>query len=195
MIPTLADIIVFLFRFLAIILALIGLIILGLSIKKKSLRKSSIILLFITAFFIVASYIIAAYASTRSSSDYEKRCDIDPKTGEEICTVTIPENEGKLKVYNLPEVQQLVKKYGKEHIHIKALDINLVKDIEYIKSIHPNFKEQTGCIIVVHAGNEGYVYQEDKKLNIIYKETMKDFLEKTRGVDSDVMAKFYLSLH
>lgn len=96
---------------------------------------------------------------------------------------------------NTPEVQALIQKYGRNHVHVKALDIKLVEDIEFIRSIHPHFKEETGCIIVAHAGEEGYVYQEDKELNIIYKETIQEFLEKTRNVDSQIMAKFYLSLH
>ncbi len=105
------------------------------------------------------------------------------------------EAEGKVKVVNTPEVQELIKKYGVNNVHIRALDIDLVEDIEFIKQIHPNFKEQTGCIIIVHAGDDGYVYQEDKQLNIIYKETLSEFTEKTKSVAPEIMAKFYLSLH
>lgn len=112
------------------------------------------------------------------------------------CSAPAIEDLGKLNVWKTPEVQTLVKKHG-SHVLIKALDIKLIEDIEYIKKIHPQFKEETGCIIVayVHGGGEGYVYQEDKKLNIIYKETLEEFMEKTSNSDPEVMSKFYLSLH
>lgn len=110
-----------------------------------------------------------------------------------LCIVI--EDKGKINVSHAPEVKALIYKYGKNHVHIMALDIDLIKDINFIKQINPSFKEQTGCIIVVHAGDEGYVYQEDKELNIIYRETIQEFMEKTKNVDPQIMAKFYLSLH
>ena len=119
----------------------------------------------------------------------------DPNNCKPGYPCVVIENEGKIKVSNMPEVQALATKYGWEHVHIKALDIELVKDIEFIKQIHPNFKEQTGCIIVVHAGDEGFVYQEDKELNIIYQEALSEFMQKTRDVSPEIMSKFYLSLH
>jgi hypothetical protein len=106
------------------------------------------------------------------------------------------EDEGKIKVSNTPEVQALAQKYGWPHVHIKAVDIKLIEDIAFVRSIYPNFKEEMGCIIIVHAGeNEGYVYQEDKDLNIIYRESLSEFMKRTSTVDSATIAKFYLSLH
>src|SRR3989344_371705 len=110
-----------------------------------------------------------------------------------ICAVI--ENEGKKIVAATPEIKALATKYGWAHVHISALDIDLIKDIEVIRKLNPNFKEETGCIIVAHAGEEGYVYQENKDLQIIYKEPLKEFLERTQNVDSATMSKFYISLH
>ena len=108
----------------------------------------------------------------------------------------IIENEGKKKVSDTPEVQALAKKYGGyEHVHIGALDIDLVRHTAFIEKIYPNLAGDTGCIIVVHAGDEGYVYRQDKNLNIAYQETLAEFTERTKDIDSEFMAKFYLSLH
>jgi hypothetical protein len=106
------------------------------------------------------------------------------------------EEEGKKTVAKRPEVLALYEKYGR-HVHVKALDIEYVEDLAFLNSIHPRFNEETGCIIFVHAGdtNEGYVYQENKDLEIIYQETLQEFLTHTRAVDPDTMATFYLSLH
>ena len=107
----------------------------------------------------------------------------------------IIEDKGKIKVSERPEVKTLVQKYGKDHVHIKALDIELVKHTAFIERIYPNLSEDTGCIIIAHAGDEGYVYREDKKLNIAYQETLAEFMERTKNIDFEFMSKFYLSLH
>lgn len=107
----------------------------------------------------------------------------------------IIEDKGKIKVSERPEVKALVQKYGKNHVHIEALEIELVKHTAFIEKIYPNLAEDTGCIIIAHAGDEGYVYREDKKLNIAYQETLAEFMERTKNINSEFMSKFYLSLH
>jgi len=108
----------------------------------------------------------------------------------------VEENEGKKKVSDTPEVQALAEKYGGwEHVHIGALDIDLVRHTAFIEKIYPNLAKDTGCIIIAHAGDEGYVYREDKNLNIAYQETLAEFMERTKDFDPEYMAKFYLSLH
>jgi len=107
----------------------------------------------------------------------------------------IIEDKGKIKVSERPEVKALFQKYGKNHVHIKALDIDLVRHTAFIEKIYPNLAEDTGCIIIAHARDEGYVYREDKKLDIAYQETLAEFMERTRNIDSEFMSKFYLSLH
>jgi hypothetical protein len=52
----------------------------------------------------------------------------------------------------------------------------------------------TGCVIVVYAGGEGFVYQEDKDLNVISTETLAEFLKKTEQVPPETMYRFFLSL-
>lgn len=106
------------------------------------------------------------------------------------------EDEGKKKVSDTPEVTALAEKYGGwEHVHIKALDIDLVRHTAFIEKIYPHLADDTGCIIIAHAGDEGYVYREDKNLNIAYQETLTEFMERTKDIDSEFMSKFYLSLH
>ena len=108
----------------------------------------------------------------------------------------IDEDEGKKKVSDTPEVQALAKKYGGwEHVHIGALDIDLVRHTAFIEKIYPNLAKDTGCIIIAHAGDEGYVYREDKNLNIAYQETLAEFMKRTKDFDTEFMVKFYLSLH
>lgn len=107
----------------------------------------------------------------------------------------IIEDKGKVKVSERPEVKALIQKYGKNHVHIKALDIDLVRHTAFIEKIYPSLADETGCIIIAHAGDEGYVYREDKKLNIAYQETLTEFMERTKDIDDEYMAKFYLSLH
>ncbi|MEK7061726.1 MAG: hypothetical protein AAB957_00490 [Patescibacteria group bacterium] len=108
----------------------------------------------------------------------------------------VEEDEGKKKVSDTPEVQALAKKYGGwEHVHIGALDIDLVRHTAFIEKIYPNLAKDTGCIIIAHAGDEGYVYREDKNLNIAYQETLAEFMKRTKDFDTEFMVKFYLSLH
>ncbi len=65
----------------------------------------------------------------------------------------------------------------------------------FIEQIYPSLAHDTGCVIVAHAGDEGYVYRQDKELNIVGRETLAEFMERTKDIDRGVMAKFYLSLH
>lgn len=153
--------------------------------------------LFILIIVLALIVVVAMTALKNQTAPYQRGTpDInDPNNCKPGYPCLVTENEGKIAVSNTPEVQELARKYGWPHVHIKALDIELVKDIEFIKQIEPTFKEQTGCIIIVHAGDEGYVYQEDKELNIIYQERLDEFMEKTKNVSSEIMSKFYLSLH
>ena len=103
------------------------------------------------------------------------------------------EEQGKIDVAKRPEVIALAEKYGWDKVYISALDIKLATDIEFIKQIRPDFEDKTGCIIIVMAGDEGFIYQEDEDLNVIYSETIQEFIEKTKDVDPEIMARFYLS--
>ncbi|OGM33128.1 hypothetical protein A2803_00280 [Candidatus Woesebacteria bacterium RIFCSPHIGHO2_01_FULL_44_21] len=106
------------------------------------------------------------------------------------------EDEGKVTVSERPEVVALAEKYGWDNVHIQALDIDLVSDLVFIKSLRPDFSDELGCVIVVHAGeNEGYVYQENEDLEVIHMETMQEFLNKVKDKDPELLFKFFLSLH
>jgi len=106
------------------------------------------------------------------------------------------EDKGKVKAANTPEAQALADKYGWEHVHVKALAHSALYEEGFIAKIHPQFKGKIGCIIFVHAGdNEGYMFVEDENLDIIYRETIHNFVEKTKNIDSELISKFYLSLH
>jgi len=119
---------------------------------------------------------------------------ISQRVDPDLCFRPI-EEEGKIKVLQTPEVQALVQKYGRQHVHIGALDIDLIRHTAFIEKIYPSLAENTGCIIIAHAGNEGYVYREDKNLNIAYQETLAEFIGRTKDFDPGFLAMFYLSLH
>jgi hypothetical protein len=120
------------------------------------------------------------------------------------------EDAGKRNVEHLPEVEALRQKYGEERLFIKALDRHLVgRETEWhtnhalmkehddlLYAVRPDWDPKiTGCVIVVYAGGEGYVYQEDKDLNVIGTETLAEFLEHTKNVSPEMMYRFFLSLH
>ncbi len=158
-------------------------------------RKWLIIILVVLVVLIATgAFVFWKYQQNRyfGGGDY----DFGPNNCKPGYPCTVIENEGKKKVSDTPEVQALAKKYGGwEHVHIGALDIDLVRHTAFIEKIYPNLAEDTGCIIIVHAGDEGYVYRQDKKLNIAYQETLTEFIERTKNIDSEFMSKFYLSLH
>ena len=122
----------------------------------------------------------------------------------------IEEDAGKENVKHLPEVEALRKKYGEDRLFINALDRHLIgHEAEWhtnhaammehdalLYSVRPDWDPKiTGCVIVVYAGGEGYVYQEDKSLKVIGTETLAQFLEKTKNAPPALMYRFFLSFH
>jgi hypothetical protein len=160
-------------------------------ILKKIVKLKWLLIILIALAILVGAIVFSKYRQTFYTSD--------PVFSTNNCRpgypCTVIENEGKIKVSNTPEVRALAEKYGWEHVHIKALDIDLVRHTAFIEEIYPNLAEDTGCIIIAHAGDKGYVYREDKSLNIAYQETLAEFMERTKDFDSEFMSKFYLSLH
>jgi len=161
---------------------------------KKPVKIIFIVLVSIMGFLVLAYAALAVYVKYINPPPLYPDYDCIPSV-DEGCWVI--EDEGKKKVVERPEIQALIEKYGKNNIHVKAVDIDLVQDIEFIQQIHPSFQEETGCVIVVHTGstNEGFVYQEDKDLNVIYMLLLSEFIEQTKNVDYETMSTFYLSLH
>jgi len=107
----------------------------------------------------------------------------------------IIEDKGKVTAAKTKEALALMKKYGRENVSIKALEIHLAHDQSYIKSLNPSYKDEIGCIIVVKAGNEGYVMYEEKNLRVVYIETLEEFRENTKNANSELVEQFYNSLH
>lgn len=106
------------------------------------------------------------------------------------------EDKGKISVEKRPEVVALAEKYGWDHVHILAMDIKLVSDLEFIRELRPDFAQELGCVIVVHAGeNDGYVYQENMNLEVVRMETMSEFVASVKDRDPELLFKFFLSLH
>lgn len=105
------------------------------------------------------------------------------------------EDEGKKNVAEREDVKLLAEKYSWEHMHIKALDIHLAHDYDFLKILFPEFKKgDIGCIILVLAGDEGFVFIENEELEIIGQESLSSFVDRTKTIDFEIMAKFYLSL-
>lgn len=105
------------------------------------------------------------------------------------------EDKGKVTAAKTKEALALMKKYGRENVSIKALDIHLAHDQNYISALNPNFEGETGCIILVRAGIEGYIMQEEKNLKVIHIETLEEFKENTKNTNPQVLDQFYNSLH
>jgi len=105
------------------------------------------------------------------------------------------EDKGKVTAAKTKEALALMKKYGRENVSIRALEIHLAHDHSYIKSLNPSYKGEIGCIIVVKAGNEGYVMYEEKNLRVVYIETLEEFKENTKNANSELVEQFYNSLH
>ena len=125
----------------------------------------------------------------------------------------IIEDAGKKIVMKQPEVRDLISKYGEEHVFVKALDRHIIGEEwhsdhsemdQLSRSSHDDLlsmvlkpglsRNEIGCVIVVYGMGEGFVYWEDKDLNIVDSETLAEFQEHTANVSSDAMSRFYLSL-
>lgn len=136
------------------------------------------------------------YSCTMTStppSNYPFMDDCDRELGRPCIMI---EDKGKLKVTKRSEVLALYKKYGRKQVLIDAVDIDKVKDKDFIAQMGLDSVGGIGCIIVVRAGSEGYVYLEDvNELNIIHSETLLQFQDRTRQVNPAIIKSFYSSLH
>jgi hypothetical protein len=115
------------------------------------------------------------------------------------------EEEGIQLIKSYPEYAQLVSKYDQEHVTVTALDRHQ-HDIDYTDSGHkefktefmqkidPNFRETSGCILVLRAYDEGYVYQLDGEFNLVHKVPIDVFEKQSEKVDPETMEWFYNSL-
>lgn len=106
----------------------------------------------------------------------------------------VPEDAGKKTATRTEEYGLLVEMYGKEAVSLQALKLQLAHDIGFIRQLDPEFRDEPGCIIVARAGSVGYVFQEEKSLNVVYTQTLEEFQGKTAGADPAVRDLFWSSL-
>ena len=106
----------------------------------------------------------------------------------------VPEDAGKKTATRTEEYSSLVEKYGKEAVSVQALKLELAHDIGFIRQLDPGFRDDPGCIIVARAGSVGYVFQEEKSLNVVYTPTLEEFQGKTADADPAVRELFWSSL-
>jgi len=106
----------------------------------------------------------------------------------------VPEDAGKKTATRTEEYSSLVEKYGKEAVSVQALKLELAHDIGFIRRLDPEFRNEPGCIIVARAGRVGYVFQEEKSLNVVYTQTLEEFQSKTASADPAVLELFWSSL-
>ena len=105
------------------------------------------------------------------------------------------EDKGKVTASKTPEIRALMGKYGRENLTFQALEIHLAHDTEYVKKLYPSYHGHIGCIIVVTAGDEGYVMFERENLEVEYAQTLEEFKQATASVPPEILDQFYASLH
>ena len=122
---------------------------------------------------------------------------IDANTGRVIRVsnwALIVEEEGVLLIKDTQEYQSLVEKYGAGGVSVKAVNLHEPSEAAFLREISLGFLSEPGCIIVLKAGDEGYVYQLDEEVNIVFRLTLSEFEAGARSVDALTMERFYGSL-
>jgi hypothetical protein len=119
--------------------------------------------------------------------------------------ILIPEEEGIDDIKATSTYQDFAAKHGEENIEILALD-RQDEAVEYhdedhkefksafMQEIDPQFRPTSGCIILVQADGEGYVFQQDAAFNVVHTVTLQEFQEGAENVDQETMDWFYRSL-
>lgn len=163
-------------------------------IKSRILKTLAFSILYVVVSAGLFSIYINAYDSYfqpyyPSYTDYD---DCVKNIGEPCIMI---EDKGKVTASKTPEIRDLMKKYGREKLTFQALDIALAHDMEYVKTLYPSYQGHIGCIIVVTAGNEGYVMFERENLEVEYIQTLEEFKQATATAPSEILDQFYASLH
>ena len=105
------------------------------------------------------------------------------------------EDEGILGIKRTQEYQALADKYGSDQVSVKAVNLHGEDEAAFLRIISDGFLMEPGCIIVLKAGKkDGYVYQLDEEIEVIYRITLAQFQEGARNVDPRTMENFYSSL-
>ena len=153
--------------------------------KRKTLVTSIIVSMIFVVVFLV-------FFNNKSDiiSENSNQSTVDPN----IPQVVI-EEEGVLLIKNTQEYKTLIDEYGEDIVSVKAVNLLDVKDTLFLKEIDNNFKQSPGCIIVLeYENNQGYVYQLDEELNIVYRMNLLDFVESANKVNSQIMEELDKSL-
>ena len=145
-------------------------------------------------------YVWSVMGSAQASSDVTSGTTvlIDADTGRVIdfsSWSVIVEEEGVLLIKETQEYESLVREYGSDRVSAKAVNLHEDSEIAFLKEIDPGFAIEPGCIIVLEGGDgEGYVYQLDEDVSIVFRMTLPAFEEGARNVDASTMERFYGSL-
>lgn len=107
----------------------------------------------------------------------------------------VEEEQGILLIKETQEYKTLIEQYGQDIVSVKAVNLLDVGDTLFLQNIDKGFEQNPGCIIVLeYKNNEGYVYQLDEDLNIIYQMNFAEFVESANRFDPDVLEDFIKSL-
>jgi len=108
---------------------------------------------------------------------------------------SVVEEEGVLLIKDTQEYKTLIDEYGEDFVSVKATNLLEVEDALFLREIDDGFKQNPGCIIVLeYENNQGYIYQLDKELNIVYRMNLLDFTESANKINSQIMEDLYKSL-
>ena len=113
----------------------------------------------------------------------------------EIVTQVPIEDDGVLLIKETQEYKTLIDEYGEDIVSVKATNLLEVEDTLFLREIDDGFKQNPGCIIVLEYENDqGYIYQLDEELNIVYRMNLLDFVESANKVNSQIMEDLDKSL-
>ena len=87
----------------------------------------------------------------------------------------VAEEEGIRLISQTSEVRDFVARHGAANVRIRAVDLDAPGQARFLPSVDPGFRDGEGCIIVVEAGDEGFVYQLDERLNTYYRVPLAAF--------------------
>ncbi len=78
---------------------------------------------------------------------------------------------------------------------VKAANLHEEDEAAFLSIISDGFFIEPGCVIVLKVGiRDGYVYQLDEEIEIVYRITLAQFEEGARNVDPRTLENFYGSL-
>jgi hypothetical protein len=106
----------------------------------------------------------------------------------------VPEEEGIVKIKQRAEYHRLVAKYGAGRVIVRAVDYRHAQPALFLRRIDPGFQPYPDCIIVVDAGKEGFVYQLDAKLTVVFRLPIHEFERGMKQLDAGTGTRFYRAL-